>query len=343
MTDEKCSVLMNLWTKKQSNPNYYLDTGFKPLNKAISGYYSRGIKNGIIMELSGWESSGKTAIATQIMKAAQKQGGVAMYFDYERSFDLELAEKQGLELNETFVYKKFPTAEDGIENCISYVKSIREATKKDGTKFYPLDKPIVVVFDSIPCMIPRAVFDKQDVDYNMKENLAIPSMLSATLPRIVQMADDHNVTAVFINQLRDNVGVMYGDPEKTPGGKAKDFYFTSRVKCKRTIVTEGGKKVGQLVTATLTKNKQSAPFQSCEWLFKYNPDGSGCFDTVGSTVDYCIDNKIGGITGGGAWLEFNGQKYNGKAKLKAALMEDKNIFATLEAELDKLDNINENN
>ena len=95
MTDEKCKVLMNLWTKKEDNPTYFLDTNFKPLNKAISGYYSKGIKNGIIMELSGWESSGKTAIATQIMKAAQKQNGVAMYFDYERSFDLSLAEKQG--------------------------------------------------------------------------------------------------------------------------------------------------------------------------------------------------------------------------------------------------------
>jgi recombination protein RecA len=343
MTDEKCKVLMNLWTKKEDNPTYFLDTNFKPLNKAISGYYSKGIKNGIIMELSGWESSGKTAIATQIMKAAQKQNGVAMYFDYERSFDLSLAEKQGLILDETFVYKKFPTGEDGVEACINYTKALREAKRSDGSLFFPLNTPIVAVFDSIPCMIPRSIIDKENVDNNMKDNLAIPAMLSVALPRLVQAADDYNITVIFINQLRDNVGVMYGESEKTSGGKAKNFYFTTRIKCKRTILTEKSVKIGQLVEANVIKNKQSAPFRSCSWLFKYNADGTGCFDTVGSTIDYCIENKIGGISGAGAWFEFDGQKYQGKEALKKALIADETIFAKLEAELDKLDNANENN
>lgn len=78
-------------------------------------------------------------------------------------------------------------------------------------------------------------------------------------------------------------------------------------------------------------------------MFKYNADGTGCFDTVGSTIDYCIENKIGGISGAGAWFEFDGQKYQGKEALKKALIADETIFAKLEAELDKLDNANENN
>lgn len=344
MTDEKCSVLTNLWTKSAKKPTYYLDTGFKPLNKAVSGYYSRGIKNGILVELSGWESSGKTAIATQIMKAAQQQGGVAMYFDYERSFDLDLAEKQGLVLDETFLYKKFSTGEDGIEACIDYAKQIRGAKKQNGELFFPPEKPIVAVFDSIPCMIPRSIIDKSNVDNNMKDNLAIPSMLGVALPRMVQVADDCNITAIFINQLRDNVGVMYGELEKTPGGKSKNYYYTIRIKCKRAIKTEGdkasGAKIGQLVTATVIKNKQSSPFGACEWFFRYNKDGTGSFDTYSSTIDYCLANNIG-VTGSGAWYEYNGQKYNGKAKLKEAMMADPNLFNTLLAKLDELDSADE--
>lgn len=338
MSNDLANILNKLFVPLSKNPKYFLDTGYKPLNKAISGKYSQGIKNGMIMEISGWESSGKTAISTQLMKACQEMGGIAMFYDFERSFDYELAKKQGLRIDNTFLYSKQNTAEDSVEDCENKIKLIR------GQGGLPIEKPIVVVYDSIPCMTPRSIYDKENANNSMKDNLAIPMMLNVIMPRIVQLADSYNVTFVFINQLRDNIGVMYGPKEKTPGGKAKDFYFSLRLKCKRQIISDKkNNKVGQLVEAECIKNKQSAPFGQCSWFFKYNEDGTGSFDTVGSTIDYCIENKIGGITGSGAWFEFNGQKYQGKEALKKALQEDPNTYSMLEKALDELDSADENN
>ena len=333
MADLK-TIMNKMYYKPEVNPEYYLDTGYKPLNKVISGRYGRGMQNGRIVELSGWESSGKTAIATQLMRATQQQGGVAIFEDFERSFDWTLAERQGLSVDQescNFIYRKPTTAEDGVDEFIQLVKMIRESGLEK-------EKPILGVFDSIPCMVPRALTSKDSVENNMKDNLAIPMMLNAALPRLIQAADDYNVTILMINQLRDNIGVMYGPAEKTPGGKAKDFAFSLRIKCRRKIIEEKGKKLGQLITAEAIKNKQSAPFGVCEWFFQFNSDGTGSFDVIGSTIDYCITNKIGGIEQAGAWFNFDGEKYQGKEKLKAALLEKPEMFGKLEQALLDEDN-----
>lgn len=304
MSDKLEDVLNGLFVGYDENPVYYLDTGYKPLNKAISGSYNKGIKNGAIVEIAGPESSGKTAIANKLMMAAQEKGGIAMFFDYERSFDMKLAEKQGLKINNTFLYAKPATAEDGIDDALRKIKLIREAGLSK-------EKPIVVVFDSIPCMIPRSVMENESVENSMKDNLAIPSMLSVSLPRCVQCADDHNVLFVFINQLRDNIGVLYGDKTKTPGGKAKDFYFSLRVRTSREIVKDkNGKKLGQNVNAECIKNKMSKPFEKCQWWFKFNEDGTGEFDTVSSTLDYILDAGL--VNRSGTWYSFGDIKAQGK-------------------------------
>lgn len=319
------NILDSLFVGYNENPTYFVDTGYKPLNKAISGSYNKGIKNGCVVEIAGPESSGKTAIANKLMIAAQEQGGVAMFFDYERSFDMRLAEKQGLKIENTFLYSKPSTAEDGIDDALRKVKLIREAGLEK-------TKPIIIVFDSIPCMIPRSVAENESVENSMKDNLAIPMMLSVALPRCVQCADTYNVLFVFINQLRDNIGVMYGDKSKTPGGKAKDFYFSLRIRTSRELVKDSktGKKLGQNVNAECIKNKISRPFEKCQWWFKFNDDGTGEFDTVGSTIDYIVDSGL--ISKSGSWYSFGDIKSQGKeAFIKDIIANNKidELFALL--------------
>lgn len=193
----------------------WLDTGIPELNKALSGSYEFGIPGGRVIEIFGPASSGKTFIATMIMKAAQEAGGIAGFSDHERSFDPKLAESLGMETDVNtglFVYKRPQTFEESMQIAVTFCEKVRKL------KLIPDEAPLVWVFDSIASMIPHdKLYDekgnrREAGDYNMRDKLALATATSQTYPILAQFAEDYNMTVLLLNQIRMKPGVMFGDP-----------------------------------------------------------------------------------------------------------------------------------
>ncbi|SSP00987.1 RecA/RadA recombinase [Acinetobacter baumannii] len=191
----------------------WLDTGDPELNFAISGRYDGGIPYGRIVEMYGPPSSGKTAEATDLMIRAQEAGGIAMFFDWERSFDINLAKNLGLKTERPFwIYKKPETWEEGNVLAMRAVELIRNSAT------IPDDAPIICVFDSVASAIPQSVYydnkgKKREIDtFNMSDNTALARASSTSLKVIAQTAEKYNATFLYLNQQRTKIGVMFGDP-----------------------------------------------------------------------------------------------------------------------------------
>lgn len=193
----------------------WLDTGIPELNKALSGSYGDGIPGGRVIEIFGPASSGKTFIATMIMKAAQQAGGIAGFSDHERSFEPKLAASLGLEIDPNvgnFIYKRPQTFEESMQIAVTFCEQVRKQ------KLIPDDAPLVWVFDSIASMIPHdKLYDEKGNrrkagDYNMRDKLALAAATSQTYPIVAQFAEDYNMTVLLLNQIRTKPGVMFGDP-----------------------------------------------------------------------------------------------------------------------------------
>lgn len=268
----------------------FLDTGFPPLNKAISGRYDGGMPSGRIVEMFGPESSGKTAIATSVMVSAQQMGGIAMFNDYERSFDVELAELIGLAVNpgDPWIFKTPGTFESGITETISIAQRLRE------DKLIDKDAPIVVVFDSLASMVPKSKMAKNVDEQGMNDSLALAKATSTVFPVLAKHASELNMLILFLNQTREKPGVMFGDPTTTPGGKAPKFYSSVRIQLGRSMIKDAKSKdvLGQEISANCIKNKVSAPYKKASWRFMFLPDGTGRFDVIGSLIDHLLDLNL---------------------------------------------------
>lgn len=271
---------------KQQKVRFWVDTGFPPLNKAISGSYKQGFPVGRIVEMFGPESSGKTAIATQAMISAQKAGGVAWFNDHERSFMSDLAEKQGLDTENLWIFKTPDTFEQSVTTTIKGIKAIREK------KLIPEDAPIVVVFDSLASMVPQSKFAKEVDEQSMNDSLALAKACSNVFSTLSIYAEKYQVCMIVLNQEREKPGVIYGDPTTTPGGRAPKFYSSVRVQVgRKKIIEKDGKNkefMGQEITSKIVKNKLSKPFKEAAWRFMFREDGTGYFDVTGSMIDYLV-------------------------------------------------------
>jgi protein RecA len=287
----------------------WLDTGFKPLNHALSGSYNKGLPCGRIIELFGDESTGKTMIATSAMIAAQKAGGIAVFNDHERSFIPQLAERAGLDLTPgKYVYQTPRTFEQSITNTFKFITAVREK------KAIPDESPILVVFDSLASMVPKSKLSKEIDEQGMNDSLALAKACSAVFPVMQLHASEFNVCILILNQQREKPGVMFGDATTTPGGKAPKFYSSIRVQLGRAMIKDAKDKsivLGQEIKAKVVKNKVSRPYQRCEWRFMFREDGTGFLDAVGSTVDFCAENEL--IEKSGPRLMWGGKKYYRKA------------------------------
>lgn len=305
----------------------YIDTGFAPLNKAISGRFDGGFPGGRIIEMFGPESSGKTAIATMAMKSAQQAGGLAIFRDHERSFRPDHAAGLGVDLTQRYSYKKPETFEESIDQSVEVIEKIRTRGA------IPAESPIIIVFDSLASMIPKSKFEKKGVaEYSMHDNTALARATAACFPALAHFAEKYNTTMLFLNQVRLKPGIAYGDPTTTPGGESPKFYASVRVQIGRVkIVEKDGKNkefMGQRINAKVIKNKVSKPFQEAAWDFKFREDGSGYFDVTGSTIDYCTDKGL--LNKSGAHIEWlDGKKYFRKALIEK--IDGENLQAELRA------------
>jgi protein RecA len=287
----------------------YIDTGYEPLNEILTGDPKNGgIPMGRIVEIFGPSSSGKTWLATQIMCAAQRMGGVAMFQDHELTFQVPFATRSGLnDQFPFFIYKRPNTWEESNTMALKAGEAIRKSKKLD-----PL-APIVVVFDSVAAMIPKSVFDKGIEDYNMNDTTALARVASTTLKAINQQSAALNLTIIYLNQIRTKPGVVYGDPTTTPGGSAFEFYATHRLalgkKFIRAKVNGKDEIVGQLMGVETKKNKLARPRQEVDLRLQFEDDGMTKVNLTLSLIDHAV--AVGKLkklsTGRVEWV--NGNSY----------------------------------
>lgn len=315
-------------------PKIWISTGFSPLNKAISGHYDRGFPSGRLVEMFGPPSSGKTAIATMAMISAQKMGGIACFWDHERSFDVRLAEKMGLDTTPgKWVFKTPRTFEESLNMGMR----LAEVVRKKGV--IPDTAPILNVYDSLASMVPHEKFAAMQLALekgenseaiNMRLKLALATATSQSFPALQVWCEQHEMTTLFLNQARTKPGVMYGDPTTTPGGNAPEYYASVRIKLGRSMIVSSDKKskLGQRIGAECVKNKVSRPFMKAEWDFLFQEDGTGKFDVTGSTIDHL--NEIGALEKAGNYIVWDGKKFYRNQLVELIDAEDRY------AELDKL-------
>jgi recombination protein RecA len=296
----------------------YLTTGIYPLNKIISGDFLKGLPVGRITEIYGGESSGKTLMATMAMIEAQRKKGLAVMLDYEHAFDVNRAMSLGLDVSrENWIYKQPDTAEKGFEIIETVANLVR-------TEFP--EKYVCVVTDSVASMPTKAENDAGFDGGNMKTKLSLAACMSANLKLLVPIINKTNITMVFLNQTRENPGVMFGDKTKTAGGNALKFYASVRIKlskgAKQSIngdAKPGEEVIGEKVKAQTVKNKVAPPFREAEYI----SDFSMGVNLILTHIEYLESAGFFGSTAG--WLEYAGKKYR-KKELAKKCQDDSGLY-----------------
>ena len=292
-----------------STVTQFLSTGYPELDYALASRWDGGAAVGRMIEIAGPPSAGKTAIATAIMANAQKQGGIAGFNDHERSFSTILAPKLGLDIKPgRFVFKKPRTFEASIALCVLAAQHIREK------KLISPHAPIAWCFDSLASMVPQtALFDaktgveKTAEQRSMHDNTALARATSAAMPAFAQHIEELNICAIFLNQVRTKLGVLYGDPRTTPGGDAPKFYASQRVMLGSAQIRKDKDVLGAQITAQIIKNKVARPFLGATWRFEFQPDGTGKFAYYRSLIDFLNREKL--LETAGAYIVWGGVKH----------------------------------
>jgi len=291
----------------------WLSTGILPLNYAMSGSYKGGFPVGRISEVYGAASSGKTLLATMALIETQKKGGVAVLMDFEHAFSIERAEQLGLSsLAEHWIYKQPNTAEAGF----SMIEKICEIMLK-----HDPERHVTIVIDSTASMVTESELKAGFEDGNMKTRLSLAVAMSGALKLLAGIISRTNTTLIFLNQTRDNPGIMFGDKETTPGGNAQKFYASLRLRLRKgaKIKDKDGVVTGEEVTAMTVKNKVHRPFVESKYFSSF-VEGVDLYETH---ITALHDMGLLGATKG--WLEFAGKKYRA-VELNAMCREDSAFY-----------------
>ena len=268
-----------------------------------------GVPRGRIVEIYGPESSGKTTVALHIVAEAQKAGGEAAFIDVEHALDPVYAKALGVDIDSLLVSQP-DTGEQALE--------IAEALARSGA----ID---VIVLDSVAAMVPKAEIEGEMGDAHVGLQARL---MSQALRKLTGIVSKSNTVAVFINQLREKVGVVYGNPEVTPGGRALKFYSSVRMEVRRVEQLKSGTEmIGNRTRVKIVKNKVAPPFKEAEFDIMY---GTG-ISREGEILDLAV--KLDIINKSGAWFSYNGERLGqGRDNVKVYLQEHPD-FAN---EIDKL-------
>lgn len=271
-----------------------------------------GLPRGRIVEIYGPESSGKTTLTLQVVAACQRQGGIAAFIDAEHALDPIYAEKLGVKLDELLISQP-DTGEQALEIADMLVRS---------------GAVDVIVVDSVAALTPKAEIEGEMGDQHVGLQARLMSQALRKLTGNVKRA---NTLAIFINQIRMKIGVMFGNPETTTGGNALKFYSSVRLDIRRTgSLKKGEEVIGSETRVKVVKNKVAPPFKQAEFEIVY---GKG-ISRLGEIIAFAV--KLGLIEKSGSWYSYGGTKVGqGEENVKNYFQERPDLIATLEAEIRK--------
>lgn len=266
-----------------------------------------GIPKGRIIEVYGPESSGKTTLALHMIAEAQKTGGRAAFIDAEHALDPEYAKNLGVDIDELLVSQP-DTGEQALEICEMLVRS------------GALD---IVVVDSVAALVPKSEIEGEMGDSHVGLQARL---MSQALRKLAGIINKSKAAVVFINQLREKIGVVYGNPEVTTGGRALKFYASMRFDVRRVeTIKQGDQMLGNRVKVKIVKNKVAPPFKQAEFDIMY---GEG-ISKVGDIMDCAVEKEI--IDKAGSWYSFDGNRIGqGRENVKRYLTENEDVLNKIE-------------
>lgn len=269
-----------------------------------------GYPKGRIIEIFGPESSGKTTLALHAVAQVQKKGGRAAFIDAENAIDPVYARKLGVDIDELILSQP-----DSGEQALNIMLMLIESGAVD-----------LVVVDSVAALVPQAELDGEMGDLQVG---AQARMMSKAMRKLAGLMNHNDCTAIFINQLRQKVGIVYGNPETTPGGFALKFYASVRLDIRRTeVIKNGSEPVGNKVKVKVVKNKVAAPFKVAQLEIMYGEGVSAISELIDLAVEYDILKKSG------AWYSYHGDKVGqGKEAAKEFMKTHPDIRAEVEEQV----------
>ena len=301
--------IMRLGSKEAIVPISVISTGAISFDAALG---VGGFPRGRVVEIFGPESSGKTTIALQVIASAQAQGGMAAFVDAEHALDPGYAKKLGVDVDNLLVSQP-DYGEQALE--------IAEALVRSGA----ID---VLVVDSVAALVPKAELDGEMGDSHMGLQARL---MSQALRKLTGIVSKSHTCLVFINQIREKIGVMFGNPETTTGGRALKFYASVRVDIRRiAAIKEGDVVVGSRTKVKIVKNKVAAPFRESEFDILY---GQG-ISREGDLLDLAANQNI--VEKSGSWYSYKGERIGqGRENARQFLKDNKDTMVKLEAEVRK--------
>jgi recombination protein RecA len=272
-----------------------------------------GLPRGRVTEIYGPESSGKTTLALHVIAEAQKEGGIAALVDAEHAFDPSYARRLGVDINSMLISQP----ESG-EQALSIVETLVRSGAVD-----------VVVVDSVAALVPQAELEGEMGDSVVGLQARL---MSQALRKLTGAISKSSCVCIFINQLRDKIGVMYGSPETTTGGKALKFYSSIRLDIRRIAQLKDGEEIiGNRTRVKVVKNKVAPPFRTAEFDILY---GEG-ISVIGELIDLAVE--FGVVKKSGSWFSYGQDKLGqGRETVKKALREDPELFKKIYAQVKEL-------
>ena len=301
--------IMRLGSKEAIVPMSVISTGAISFDAALG---IGGFPRGRVVEVFGPESSGKTTIALQVIAEAQKAGGLAAFVDAEHALDPLYARKLGVDTDNLLVSQP-----DYGEQALEIVNALVATNAVD-----------IVVVDSVAALVPKAELEGEMGDSHMGLHARL---MSQALRKLTGIVSKSRTCIVFINQIREKIGVMFGNPETTTGGRALKFYSSIRVDIRRiAAIKEGDLVVGSRTKVKIVKNKTAAPFREAEFDIMY---GEG-ISREGDMLDLAAIHNI--VEKSGSWFSFKGERIGqGRENAKQFLKDNKDIAAKIEQEVRK--------